>query len=54
MEGFADLRIDLVKDALQLTPDQIEEAIRTRAKNREARIKKMAETAGQRAGDSPL
>ena len=59
-KALTDLRIDLVKDALQLTPDQtkywpaIEEAIRTRAKNREVRIKKIVETVGQRADTSPL
>ena len=50
---LTDMRVDIVKAALQLTPDQqkywpaIEDAIRTRAKDRQARIadieKRMAE-----------
>src|SRR5215467_5306416 len=53
---LTDLRIDLVKAALQLTPDQekywpaIENAIRNRAKDRQARFAKIAETVGK-AGD---
>lgn len=49
---LTDLRIDLVKAALQLTPDQtkywppIESAIRARAQNRMARLSKIAETVG--------
>jgi hypothetical protein len=59
LNTLTDLRIDLVKGALHLTPDQakhwpaVEEAIRTRAKDRQARIAKIAETVGMRAGDSP-
>src|SRR5262245_5603026 len=59
-KALTDLRIDLVKGALQLTPDQakywpaVEEAIRTRAKDRQARIEKIAETVGKRADDSPM
>jgi hypothetical protein len=55
-----DLRIDLVKGALQLTPDQakywpaIEEAIRTKAKNRQARLEKIVETVGARADNGPM
>lgn len=58
--NLTDLRIDLIKAALQLTPDQakywpaIESAIRTRAKDRQARIAKIAETVGSRADDSPI
>jgi hypothetical protein len=54
------MRIDLVKGALQLTPDQaklwpaVEEAIRTRAKDRQARGAKITETVGRRADDSPM
>ena len=57
---LTDMRIDLVKGALQLTPDQakywpaVEEAIRTRAKDRQARGAKIAETVGRRADDSPM
>ena|SRR5262245_35697676 len=55
LNALTDLRIDLVKSALQLTPEQtqywpaIEDAIRTRAKNRQARLAQVAETVG-RAG----
>ena len=58
--ALTDMRIDLVKSALQLTPDQakywpaVEEAIRTRAKDRQARGAKIAETVGKRADDSPM
>jgi len=55
---LTDLRIDLVKAALQLTPDQqkywpaIESAIRGRAEDRKARLAKIAETVGKRADES--
>ena len=58
--ALTDMRIDLVKSALQLTPDQakywpaVEEAIRTRAKDRQARAAKIAETTGARADDRPV
>ena len=58
--NLTDLRIDLIKAALQLTPDQakywpaIENAIRTRAKDRQARIAKITETVGSKADDSPI
>src|SRR3974390_1726404 len=54
---LTDLRIDLVKAALQLTPDQtkywsaIEEAIRGRAKDRQARLAKIEETMGKRSDE---
>jgi hypothetical protein len=54
--SLTDARVDIVKAALQLTPDQekywpaVEDAIRTRAKNRRARI---AERANQLQGSSP-
>jgi len=57
--ALTDMRIDLIKNALQLTPDQqrlwgpVEEAIRARAKNRMARLEKMIETTGARAQESP-
>ena len=53
-------RIDLVKAALLLTPDQqkywpaIENAIRARAEDRKARLAKIAETVGKRADESPV
>jgi len=58
--ALTDYRIDLVKGALQLTPDQVkywpavEEAIRARAKNRQARVAKIVETVGKRADDSRM
>jgi len=50
---LTDLRLDLIKAALQLTPEQtkfwpsVENAIRARAQNRQARISKVAETASK-------
>jgi len=58
--ALTDLRIDLVKGALQLTPDQaklwpaVEDAIRNRAKNRQARVEKTMETTGARAQENPI
>ena len=52
---LTDLRIDLVKAALQLTPAQeklwppVESAIRARAEDRKARVAKIQETVGRRA-----
>jgi len=57
---LTDLRIDLVKSALQLTPDQqklwpaVESAIRSNAQDRQARFAKVAETVGKRADESPV
>jgi hypothetical protein len=54
------MRIDLVKAALQLTPDQqkywpaIENAIRARAEDRKAGLAKIAETVGKRADESSV
>ena len=54
------MRIDLVKAALQLTPDQqkywpaVENAIRARAEDRKARLAKIAETVGKRADESSV
>ena len=56
--NLTDMRIDLVKAALQLTPDQeklwppVESAIRARAEDRKARIAKIQETVGMRADQS--
>jgi hypothetical protein len=56
---LTDLRIDLVKAALQLTPDQmkywpaVENAIRNRAQDRQARIAKIAETVGSKVDEGP-
>jgi LTXXQ motif family protein len=55
---LTDLRIDLVKAALQLTPEQeklwppVESAIRARAEDRKARIAKIQETVGRRVEES--
>lgn len=57
---LTDLRIDLVKAALQLTPDQmkywpaVENAIRNRAQDRQARLAKMAETVGSKIEEGPI
>ena len=58
--ALTDTRIALVKAALQLTPDQekywppIENAIRDRAKDRQARIADAAKRMAERRGDSVL
>lgn len=55
-----DMRIDLTKAALQLTPDQeklwppVESAIRARAEDRRARIAKISETVGRRADQNTV
>jgi LTXXQ motif family protein len=57
---LTDMRIDLIKAALQLTPEQekywpaVETAIRGRAEDRKARIAKIGETVGKRAEQNPL
>jgi hypothetical protein len=49
LKSLTDMRVGVLKAALQLNPDQekywpaIEEAIRTRAKNRQARLERIAE-----------
>ncbi len=56
--NLIDLRIDLTRAALQLTPEQeklwppVESAIRARAEDRKARIAKISETVGRRADES--
>ena len=51
---FSDARVEIVKLALQLTPEQmkywpaIEKAIQSRAQNRQARIATKVETVGER------
>lgn len=56
--SLTDLRVELIKAALQLTPDQeklwppVETAIRARAEDRRARIAKIQETVGRRADES--
>ncbi|MBP0111887.1 MULTISPECIES: Spy/CpxP family protein refolding chaperone [Bradyrhizobium] len=55
---LTDMRVDLVKAALQLTPDQeklwppVESAIRANAEDRRARIAKIQETVGRAANES--
>lgn len=57
---LTDMRIDLTKAALQLTPDQeklwppVESAIRARAEDRKARVAKISETVGRRAEQGAL
>jgi hypothetical protein len=57
---LTDARINIVKAALQLTPDQekywpaIESAIRARAKDRQARIATAAERSSERRDHSPI
>jgi Spy/CpxP family protein refolding chaperone len=57
---LTDLRIDIVKAALKLTPEQekywpaIEDAIRTRAKNRQARIADIAKRVAELRGGNPV
>jgi hypothetical protein len=57
---LTDLRVDLVKAALQLTPEQqklwpaVESAIRARAEDRKARLAKIAETVGKRVDENPV
>jgi len=52
---LTDMRVDLVKAALQLTPEQeklwprVESAIRANAEDRKARVAKVRETVGKRA-----
>jgi hypothetical protein len=58
--NLTDMRIDLVKAALQLTPDQeklwppVEAAIRAKAEDRKGRIAKIQETVGRRADESRI
>jgi hypothetical protein len=57
---LTDLRIEVLKSALQLTPSQeqywppIEQAIRTRAQNRLARLQHLTDRASEQANGSPL
>jgi hypothetical protein len=49
LKSLTDARVEIIKAALQLTPDQekywpaVEDAIRARAKNRQARLERVAE-----------
>jgi hypothetical protein len=57
---LTDMRIDLVKAALQLTPDQekywpaVESAIRAKAEDRKARVAKISETVGRRSDQNSV
>jgi LTXXQ motif family protein len=57
---LTDMRVDLVKAALQLTPEQeklwppVESAIRSGAQDRKARIAKVKETVGKRADQNSV
>lgn len=57
---LTDMRVDLVKAALQLTPEQekywpaVESAIRANAEDRKARIAKIQETVGRRADEGRI
>src|SRR5580698_8416136 len=57
---LTDMRVDLVKAALQLTPEQekywpaVESAIRAGAEDRKARIAKIQGTVGMRADESRI
>jgi len=58
--SLTDARIEITKAALQLTPDQekywsaVEEAIRNRAKNRQARVAKVAERLSAMQDKNPI
>jgi hypothetical protein len=59
-DNLADVRINIVKAALQLTPDQeklwpaVEDAIRTRAKNRQERIANAAARINELRDRTPI
>jgi len=58
--SLTDMRVDLVKAALQLTPDQeklwppVESAIRAGAEDRKARVAKVRETVGKRVDEGRI
>jgi hypothetical protein len=60
LSTLTDARVNIIKAALQLTPDQekywpaIEDAIRQRAKNRQARLVGVAQTVGARSDTGPV
>jgi hypothetical protein len=59
-DSFTDLRLEVLKAALQLTPDQekywpaIEDAIRTRAKHRVARLENLADRVSDAQDRNPV
>ena len=60
LNNLTDARVNVVKAALQLTPDQekywpaIEDAIRSRAKDRQTRLQNAAERVADLKGRSPI
>jgi hypothetical protein len=60
VSALTDARVNIIKATLQLTPDQekywpaIENAIRQRAKDRQARLAGVAQTVGERSDSGPL
>jgi hypothetical protein len=60
LNALTDARVGIIKAALQLTPDQekywpaVEEAIRARAKNQQARFERVAELRDSMRDRSPM
>jgi hypothetical protein len=60
LSALTDARVNIIKAALQLTPEQekywpaIESAIRQRAKDRESRVAGVAQTVGERGGSGAV
>jgi hypothetical protein len=60
LNALTDARVGIIKAALQLTPDQekywpaVEEAIRARAKNQQARFERVAELRDSMRDSSPM
>ena len=60
LNSLADMRVGLIKAALQMTPEQeklwptVEEAIRARSKNRLARLERLAELHDSASSDAVL
>ena len=60
LNALTDVRVNTIKAALQLTPDQekywpaVEEAIRARAKNQQARFERVAELRDSMRDSSPM
>ena len=60
VSALTDARVNIIKAALQLTPDQekywptVENAIRQRAKDRQARFAGVAQTVGERSDSGPV
>jgi hypothetical protein len=60
VSALTDARVNIIKAALQLTPDQekywptVENAIRQRVKDRQARLAGVAQTVGQRSDSGPV